>query len=86
MTHEENLLSPTTTFHFFIISVWTFLSLERESYWSWSLRTSSIQCHSNPILVPPCNPPDHVKAIYDGQTCDLKTKVDIWTRIDVVPV
>ena len=27
-----------------------------------------------------------MKDIYDGQTYDLKTRVDIWTRIDVVPV
>ena len=27
-----------------------------------------------------------MKGIYDGQTYDLKTRVDIWTRMDVVPV
>ena len=39
-----------------------------------------------PVLVPPCKPPDPVKDIYDGQTYDLKTRVDIWTSMDVVPV
>ena len=48
--------------------------------------TSSIQCHNNPVLVPPCKPLDPVKDICDGQTYDLKTRVRIWTRMDVVPV
>ena len=50
------------------------------------MRTSSIQCHNNPVLVTPCKPPSPVKDLYDGQTYDLKTRVDIWTRMDVVPV
>ena len=37
-------------------------------------------------MVPPSKPPDIVKYLYDGQTYDLKTRVDIWTSIDVVPV
>ena len=48
--------------------------------------TSSSQCHNNPVLVPPRKPPDPVKDLYDGQIYDLKTRVDIWTRIHVVPV
>ena len=48
--------------------------------------TSSSQCHNNPVLVPPRKPPDPVKDIYDDQIYDLKTRVDIWTRMDVVPV
>ena len=47
---------------------------------------SSSQCHNNPVLVHPFNTPDTVKALYDGQTYDLETRVDIWTRMDVVPV
>ena len=27
-----------------------------------------------------------MKNLYAGQTYDLKTRVDIWTRMDVVPV
>ena len=27
-----------------------------------------------------------MKDLYDGQTYDLETRVDIWTRMDVVPV
>ena len=50
------------------------------------MRTISGQCHSNSVLVPPCKTPDPVKDLYDGQTYDLKTWVDIWTRMDVVPV
>ena len=48
--------------------------------------TSSIQCHSNPVLVPPRKPPDPVNDLYDSQTYDLKKRVGIWTRMDVVPV
>ena len=48
--------------------------------------TSSSQCHNNPVLVPPRKPPNPVKDIYDGQTYDLKTRVDIWTRMNIVPV
>ena len=48
--------------------------------------TSSSQCHNNPVLVPPGKPPDPVKDLYDGQIYDLKTRVDIRTRLDVVPV
>ena len=48
--------------------------------------TSSGQCPNKPVLVLPCKPPNHVKDLYDVQTYDLKTRVDIWTRLDVVPV
>ena len=48
--------------------------------------TSSRQCHNNPVLVSTRKPPDPVKGLYDGQIYDLKTRVDIWTRMDVVPV
>ena len=47
---------------------------------------SSSQCHNNPVLVPPRKPPDPVKDLYDGHIYDLKTRVDIWKRMDVVPV
>ena len=68
------------------MSTWPWILLERESSWRWSLNTSSSQCHNDLVLVPPCKPPDHVKNIYDGQIYDLKTRVDIWKRMDVVPV
>ena len=68
------------------MSMWPWILLERESCWRYSLRTNSKQCHNNPVLVPPRKPPDPVKDLYDGQTYDLKTSVDIWTRVDVVPV
>ena len=71
---------------YFMMSMWPWISLERESFWRWSLRTSSSQCHNNPVLVSPRKPPDPVKDIYDSQMYDLKTRVDIWTRMDVVPV
>ena len=48
--------------------------------------TSSSHCHNKPVLVPPRKPPDPVKDIYDGQIYDPKTRVDIWTSMDVVPV
>ena len=65
---------------------WPWISLERKSCWRWNLRKSSSQYHNNPVLVPPRKPPNPVKYIYEGQTYDLKTKVDVWMRIDVVPV
>ena len=66
--------------------MWPWISLKRESCWIWNLMTISNQCHNNPVLVPPRKPPDPVKDLYDGQIYDLKTRVDIWTRMDVVPV
>ena len=69
-----------------MMSVWTWISLERESCWRLITRTSSIQCHNNPVLVTPRKPPDPVKDIYDGQAYDLKTRVDIWTSMDIFPV
>ena len=69
-----------------MMSMWPWISLERESCWRWILRTSSSQCHNNPVLVPPRKPSDPVKYLYDGQIYDLKTRVGIWTRMDVVSV
>ena len=66
--------------------MWPWISLERESCRIWSLKESSSQFHNNPVLVPPRKPPDTVKDLYDGQTYDLKTRVDIWMSMDVVPV
>ena len=50
------------------------------------MRTSSRQCHNNPVLVPSLKPPDPVEDIYDGHTYYIETRVDIWTRIDFVTV
>ena len=72
--------------YYFIMPMWTWISLEKESYWSWSLRTSSSQCYNNPVLLPSRKPPYPVKGFYNGRTYDLKTRVEIWTRMDVVPV
>ena len=48
--------------------------------------TRSRQCHNNPVLVPPRKPLDLVTGLYDSHIYDLKTRVDIWTRINVAPV
>ena len=69
-----------------MMSMWPCIFTERESYFIWSLKTSSSQCHNNPFLVPPRKTPDTVKDIYDGHTSELKTRVDIWTSMDMVPV
>ena len=69
-----------------MISMCSWISLDRESYQICSLRTSSSHCHNNPVSVPPLKPPDHVKDFYDGQTYDPKKRANIWTRMDVVPV
>ena len=50
------------------------------------MRTSSIQCHNKPVLVPPRKTPNSVKDIYDGQTYYMKTRVYVWTWMDVAPV
>ena len=86
MTHKESLLSPIAIFNYFIILVWPWISLKKESYWIWSLRTTSNQYGNNSVLVPPHKPPDHLKDIYNGHTYELKTRVDIWTSVDVVSV
>ena len=86
MTPKESFLSPNAIFYYLMMSIWPWISLEMESCWIWSMRTSSIQCHNKPVLVPPHKPPDPVQGLYDGQTYDLKTRVDIWTRMEVVPV
>ena len=86
MSQQNILHSHSDTFHYFIMLVWPCISPDRESSWRWSLSTSSSQCHNNPVFFPPSKPPDPVKDIYEGQTYDLKTRVDIWTRIYVVPV
>ena len=86
MTHQESLLSPTAVIYYFMMSVWPWISLEREISWRWSLRTSSSQCHNNSVLVSPCKIPDHVKGINGGQNYDLRTRVDIWTNMDLVQV
>ena len=66
--------------------MWPCISLDSVSCCRWNMRTSSSQCHNNPVMVPPCKPPDHMKGLYDGQTYHLKTRVYIWNRMDVVPV
>ena len=62
------------------------ISLERGSCQRWIMRTSSRQCHNKPVLVPSRKPTDPVKDLYDGHTYDLQARVEICTRIDVVPV
>ena len=86
MTPKESFLSPNAIFYYLMISIWTSISFEREICCRWSLMTSSRQCHNNPVLVPPRKPPDPVKYLYDSQTNDLKTRLDIWTRMNMVPV
>ena len=79
MTPKEIFLSPNAIFLLFY-------NVDMALDWRWILRTGSSQCHNNPVLVPPCKPTDPMNDIYDGQTYDLKTSVDIWTNMDVVPV
>ena len=69
-----------------MVSVCPWISFERDSYWRWSLKTSSNQCHNNPVMVPHRKPHDPIKRLYDCQTYDLKTRVDTWTNMDVVLV
>ena len=73
-------------FYYLMMSMWPWIQLQRQSFWIQSLRTSSRQCHNKPVLVLPRKPHDPVKDLYEGQTYDLKTRVDIWTRIYIIPV
>ena len=66
--------------------MWPWISLERDIFWRWNLRKISSQCHNNPVLVPPRKPPNPVKDLYYGQTYELETRVDKWTRIHVLLV
>ena len=43
------------------------------------------QCRSNLILVPSHKPLYIMMDFYDGQTFDLKTREDVWMRMDVIP-
>ena len=67
-----------------MMSMCPWISLNRESYWRWSLGKISIQCHNNPVLVPSLKSPDPANDIYDGQTYEMKKRVDIWTKMYVV--
>ena len=49
------------------------------------MRTSSRQCHSNLILVTYHKPLDTMMDLYYDHTFDLKTRVDVWMRMDVIP-
>ena len=66
--------------------VWPCILLDRESFWRLSPRTSLSQCQSNPVLVSIHKLPDTVKDLYGGKTYHLKTRMNIWTSIDEVPV
>ena len=49
-------------------------------------RTRSIQCHNTLVFISTFKPPNTVMNIYEGHIYDLKTRVDIWKSMDVVPV
>ena len=48
------------------------------------MRTRSNKCHSKLMLVPSHKPLDTIMDIYDGQKFDLKTRVYVWMRMDVI--
>ena len=86
MTHQENLFYYIATFHYFMMLVWPWIFLDSESSWGWISRKRSSHYHNNLVLFLPSKPPDIVKDLYDGQTYDPKTRVDIWTSMEVVPL
>ena len=86
MNRQEYLFSPITNFHCFMCLVWSCPPPESEIYWSWTMRTSSIKNNSKQILVLPRKPPGTFMYFDNGQTYGLKIRVNIWTRIDMVPV
>ena len=86
MTHQDSFSPLLLYIYYFMMLMWPWILLEKESSWIWIPRTRSSQFHNNPVMVPPYKPPNPVGDIYDGHTYDLKTRVDIWTSMDVVPV
>ena len=48
--------------------------------------TSDTVNYSKMILIPSHEPLDPKMDLYDGQNIDLETRVDIWMRMDVIPV
>ena len=50
------------------------------------MREISSQCRSKLVLSLPHKPLNPIRDAYDGQLHDLTTGVDIWERMDVVPV
>ena len=62
-----------------MILVWPWILIDRESSWSWILRTIYIQCQSKLVVVPPHKPPNLTMDVYDSNNSGLKTMVDIWT-------
>ena len=71
MTLQENFL-PYWHFKLFMMSVWPWFYLDRERYWLWILRTSSIQFHNELVFLPPHKPHYHIMDRYDGNTYFLK--------------
>ena len=45
---------------------------------------STIHCTNNPGFFPPCKIPNTLMNIYNDHNYGLKTRVDIWTRMNVV--
>ena len=70
-----------------MVSLWPWILIKRDIYWSWIISTISIHCHSNPVFVTPrVNHMILWMDIYDGQTYGLKTMGGIWKNMDVVTV
>ena len=86
ITHKEIFSLLLLYIYYFMIPMWPCILIDRKICWVWILRTSSSQCHNTQVLFPPRKLPDHVKDLYDGHTYHLKTRVDIWMRMDVVPL
>ena len=68
------------------MSVCPWISLDRESSWSWFLRKNSNQFYIKPVLVYPNKAPDSLMDLQDIHTYDYKKRVGIWKRMNVVPV
>ena len=62
------------------------ISLEREISWINIISANSSQFHSNPIFVTPHKTPNTIMDLYDGWEFDLKSRINIWTRMDVFPI
>ena len=78
MNHEENLFSDSATFSlFYDVGVDLALDWEVQCYWHF---------HKIPVLFLYHKPSNHIMHIYDGKNYGLKTRLNLWTRMDLVPV
>ena len=64
-------------FRYFMLLVWTWIYIDRDSYWSWIIRKISQNSHSNLVLVLSHKPPNPFMNCDCGQTSVMEIRLDI---------